>query len=592
MAIGKVQKLWEGNTEEDTLHIEFSLAQDVEVEVTGGELLSAEIYGRAADLELSSGYKSITVTGVPLRESSVVLNYPVHYKGETDAEENLLVTNDELADAIAERTIRYLTMRNTYDVHYRGNPELETGDVIGFRTMFTDDVDAMVLADEIAFNGAIRGNAKVKWLDDSGVTMPTAHVPAQKEPIVYDGKPHLPEWAEYNSGKVDMTVTSQTNAGTYYIQVTPKEGYSWRGTGTTETRTTEWTIGKKDPELTVKGVSESILMPIGATLTYDISRIGNGTIQAVSSDTSAVTATVSGQTVTIRAVTAGGSATVTVTSSETANYAAGTVVIYVSVESMPIAVEPPYQAYELMYNGERQEPEWTGYDENAITIQQTPVTGPGSYETIFQLNEGYVWADSDTSGYKRAIWHISKGNGNDWTVSPWRQLAIPVGGSITLDITMAEGVTFTAYSSDVNKVRVAGTTASSINLIGTGAGTANVTITTEENDYYTSKTWQLYVVIVKQGTIKQGILTIYPSSVSVRVGDTATIFLTYTSTVWNAGISGGDMRNLYIVDSIGPNDEFVARALRPGRQTVRFMLYNPVTYDIQDEKTALITVTS
>ena len=55
-------------------------------------------------------------------------------------------------------------MRNTYQISYRGNPELEAGDIIGLQTLYTDNIDALILVDEIKFNGAVSGKVKVKGL--------------------------------------------------------------------------------------------------------------------------------------------------------------------------------------------------------------------------------------------------------------------------------------------------------------------------------------------------------------------------------------------------------------------------------------------
>ena len=55
--------LYEGTTTETELHVEFSgLAQDVQISVSGGTLVSSNIYARAADLVLSSGTKTVTIT--------------------------------------------------------------------------------------------------------------------------------------------------------------------------------------------------------------------------------------------------------------------------------------------------------------------------------------------------------------------------------------------------------------------------------------------------------------------------------------------------------------------------------------------------
>lgn len=157
--------LYEGTTAETNLHVEFSgLATDVQIAVTGGTLVSSDIYARAADLVLSSGTKTVTITGKTLSENSVVVSYPVNLDGETDEEKNPLITNDDMCAALAEHVKKYLTMRNTYDATYRGNPELEVGDIIGLQTMYTGEMNALVLVDEITFNGSLSGKVKVKAL--------------------------------------------------------------------------------------------------------------------------------------------------------------------------------------------------------------------------------------------------------------------------------------------------------------------------------------------------------------------------------------------------------------------------------------------
>ena len=157
--------LFEGTTTETQLHVEFSgLAQDIQISVTGGSLVSSEIYARAADLVLSSGTKTVVITGRTLTENSVVVSYPVSLTGEIDKEENPLITNDTMCLALANHVKNYLQMRNTYEADYRGNPEMEVGDIIGLQTLYTDEMDALILVDEITFNGSLSGKMKVKGL--------------------------------------------------------------------------------------------------------------------------------------------------------------------------------------------------------------------------------------------------------------------------------------------------------------------------------------------------------------------------------------------------------------------------------------------
>lgn len=165
VAANDTTKLYEGTTTETQLHVEFSgLAQDVSISVSGGTLVSSSIYARAADLVLSSGTKTVVITGKSLSENSVVVTYPVALDGEIDKEENPLITNDTMCAALAEQVKKYLQMQNTYQATYRGNPELEVGDVIGLQTLYTDEMDALILVDEITFNGSLSGKLKVKGL--------------------------------------------------------------------------------------------------------------------------------------------------------------------------------------------------------------------------------------------------------------------------------------------------------------------------------------------------------------------------------------------------------------------------------------------
>lgn len=157
--------LFEGTTTETELHVEFSgLAQDVQISVSGGTLVSSNIYARAADLVLSSGTKTVTITGKTLTENSVVVSYPVAQSGEIDKEENPLITNDTMCQALADHVKSYLQMRNTYEANYRGNPEMEVGDIIGLQTLYTDEMDALILVDEITFDGSLSGKMTVKGL--------------------------------------------------------------------------------------------------------------------------------------------------------------------------------------------------------------------------------------------------------------------------------------------------------------------------------------------------------------------------------------------------------------------------------------------
>ena len=158
-------KFFEGEVNTVNFHIEFStVVDDVNIIVDNGSVVRAKIYGRAADIVFTPGTKYVVIEGVELKQTSELLEYPVQADGEVDVEENILITNQEMADRLAQHTIDYLKLRTTYSTDYRGNPELEALDEIGIQTYYIDSIDGLVLVHNLNFNGALSGSVVVKRL--------------------------------------------------------------------------------------------------------------------------------------------------------------------------------------------------------------------------------------------------------------------------------------------------------------------------------------------------------------------------------------------------------------------------------------------
>lgn len=162
----EVTSIAELSTTDTEVVIDYSgLAVDVVVTVDGGVVEYSEIYGRSCYLLLSSGEKNVKITGRRVENSSSITTFNVALTGEIDVEENPLITNVERRDAFANHTIEYLLYRNTYSFNYRGNPELETKDVISIQTHFSDSITSVVLTDTLNFNGALSGSLTLKGLN-------------------------------------------------------------------------------------------------------------------------------------------------------------------------------------------------------------------------------------------------------------------------------------------------------------------------------------------------------------------------------------------------------------------------------------------
>ena len=161
----EVSTIYEESVTGTNLHVEFSgVFSGVSVSVSGGSVVSSSVYGRAVDIVLSEGTKTVTITGKSHEESSVVYRKEVAQSGEVDIEENPLITNTDMCTALADHAANYLQYRQTYDIMYRGNPELETQDVVSVQSKFTEAMRGLVLTDELTFSGSLSGKVKVKIL--------------------------------------------------------------------------------------------------------------------------------------------------------------------------------------------------------------------------------------------------------------------------------------------------------------------------------------------------------------------------------------------------------------------------------------------
>ena len=145
-------------------------------------------------------------------------------------------------------------------------------------------------------------------------------VPSQSGSLTYTGSALSPSWNNYNSAQLTLGgTTSATNAGTYTATFTPTSNYEWSD-GTTTAKSVSWTIGKAAGSLSITPTSLT-LDSSNPTGTINVTRAGNGTISAESSDTSVATVSVSGTVVTVSGVNQkSGSAVITIKVSAGTNH--------------------------------------------------------------------------------------------------------------------------------------------------------------------------------------------------------------------------------------------------------------------------------
>lgn len=138
-----------------------------------------------------------------------------------------------------------------------------------------------------------------------------ANVPSQSGSLTYTGSAQTPSWSNYDSSKMTLSVTAQTNAGTYSASFTPKDDYMWPD-GTTAAKSVNWTIGKAAGSLSLSKSSITLNSSTKST-TFTVTRAGDGKITVESSDTTVATVSLNGTTVTVSSVNdKTGKATITV----------------------------------------------------------------------------------------------------------------------------------------------------------------------------------------------------------------------------------------------------------------------------------------
>ena len=144
-------------------------------------------------------------------------------------------------------------------------------------------------------------------------------VPSQSGSLTYNGGSQSPTWNNYNTAQLTIGgTTTGTNARSYTATFTPKSNYRWAD-GTTTAKSVSWSIGKAAGSLSISPTSMT-LDTTTKSKTIAVTRSGDGTISAVSSNTAA-TVSVSGNTVTVTGK-ANGSATITISVAAGTNYTA------------------------------------------------------------------------------------------------------------------------------------------------------------------------------------------------------------------------------------------------------------------------------
>lgn len=149
--------------------IRYDSATDITIMVRGAAVVSQNIYAQVCELTLSgSGIASIYISGVKLTHSIAaerVLNDGGDRNGEIELLQNPLITDADRARSVATYVKDWLSLRTAYKVQYRGDPALESLDLVYAQSEFTDKFKARVLKHEWKYDGGLQGDLIIKNLE-------------------------------------------------------------------------------------------------------------------------------------------------------------------------------------------------------------------------------------------------------------------------------------------------------------------------------------------------------------------------------------------------------------------------------------------
>ena len=320
----------------------------------------------------------------------------------------------------------------------------------------------------------------------------------------YDGKAHnaitkvtvTPSDAkiEYstNGTTYSTTMPTVTNSSSFTVTVrASKAGYKTQST----TQTVK--VNKAAGTLTLSATSGTLTYPTNATFTAS----GNkGTLSVASSNTNIATASISGNTVTVKPGTTAGKATITVTSAATTNYNAKSATYTATVNNGTISLSAtPYTG---TYDGKAH---------NAITkVTVTPSDAKIEYSTNGTTYSTTMPTITNTSSFTVTVRASKAGYKTQSTTQTVK--VNKAAGTLTLSATSGtinypNSTTFTvsgntgtlSVSSSNTSVATVSISGNTVTIKSVGAGTATITVKSAASTNYNEKT-ATYAVTVKYQT--------------------------------------------------------------------------------------------
>ena len=290
------------------------------------------------------------------------------------------------------------------------------------------------------------------------------------------------------------TMPTITNTSEFTVTVkASKAGYK------TQTTTETVKVNKANGNLTLSATSGTIAYPNNTSFTVSNN---TGSLSVSSNNTNIATASISGNTVTVKSGTTAGTATITVTSAETSNYNAKSATYTATVQNGTISLSAtPYSG---TYDGKAHNA-LTKVSVNPSDAKIEYSINGGTYSTtmptITNTSSFTVTVKASKAGYKTQTTtetvKVNKANGSLTLSATSGTIAYPNNTSFTVSNNTGS-LSVSSSNSNIASASISGNTVTVKS--GTTAGKATITVTSAEAANYTAKS-ATYTVNVQNGTI-------------------------------------------------------------------------------------------
>lgn len=326
---------------------------------------------------------TITVTGVSDGTTSLIATVAETETYSADSAVASVIAYTVITVAIPEQSGQ-LTYNGTNNVNGTAQSPTWSGyDVTSMRISGTTSaINAgtytatfILLANRVWSDGTTEPK-NVSW---SIGKQPIDTVTASSTRLIYDGTAKIPSWTNYSADTtiIGGTTTAQTEAGSYSTTFTPRSNFQWNG-GDSGTITIVWEIAEP-------GV---VALPTqSGTLTYT-GAAQSPTWSGYSSQELTIGGTTSG--------TNAGTYYATFTPNDGYVWSDGTQTEKQAawVIGKALINVLPTQSGTLTYNGTVQQPTFSNYDPNKLTIGgDVSAENAGTYTATFTPTDNYDWGD-------------------------------------------------------------------------------------------------------------------------------------------------------------------------------------------------------